>query len=203
MTVTSKPSFVYILIALLLLSSCTVEEKEVLLFELMDKEDTGIDFTNQLTYTEQFNPYTFRNFYNGGGVALGDINNDELTDIFFAGNQVGNKLYLNKGNFEFEDITEIAGLAVENIWSTGVSMADVNGDGLLDIYICKSGPLGGEQRHNELFINNGDLTFTEMSQEYGLFIEGEIRDIKKIRTQEGYKLAVIRNNDSLILLDKN
>ncbi|GAB2621831.1 VCBS repeat-containing protein [Belliella aquatica] len=138
----------------------------------MDQKLTGVDFKNELTYTEQFNPYTFRNFYNGGGVALGDINNDGLIDIFFTGNQVGNKLYLNKGNFEFEDITEIAGLAVENIWSTGVSMADVNGDGLLDIYICKSGPLGGEQRYNELFINNGDLTFTEMSKEYGIADEG-------------------------------
>ncbi|MCH7412732.1 VCBS repeat-containing protein [Belliella sp. R4-6] len=146
--------------------------EEPLLFELMDKSHTGVNFKNELSYTEQFNPYTFRNFYNGGGVALGDINNDGLVDIFFTGNQVENKLYLNKGNFQFEDITEMAGLAVSGIWSTGVSMADVNGDGYLDIYICKSGPLGGEQRHNELFINNGDLTFTEMSKEYGLADEG-------------------------------
>lgn len=155
-----------------LLFSCKENEKEISLFELLDHSETGIDFNNELTYNEQFNPYTFRNFYNGGGVALGDINNDGLVDIFFTGNQVSNKLYLNKGNFKFEDITEKAGLAVEGIWSTGVSMADINGDGLLDIYICKSGPLGGEQRHNELFINNGDMTFTEMSKEFGIADEG-------------------------------
>lgn len=146
--------------------------QEQTLFELLDKSHTGIDFQNNLVYDEHFNPYTFRNFYNGAGVALGDINNDGLIDIFFAGNQAENKLYLNKGNFQFEDITHLAGLAVPGIWSTGVSMADVNGDGLLDIYICKSGPLQGGQRHNELFINNGDLTFTEMAKEYGIADEG-------------------------------
>ncbi len=138
----------------------------------MDKAWTGIDFRNDLKYNEQFNPYTFRNFYNGAGVALGDINNDGLVDIFLAGNQTENILYLNKGNFQFEDITEKAGLAVPGIWSTGVSMADVNGDGLLDIYICKSGPLGGTQRYNELFINNGDLTFTEKAKDFGIADEG-------------------------------
>lgn len=138
----------------------------------MDKSWTGVDFRNDLEYNEKFNPYTFRNFYNGAGVALGDINNDGLVDIFLAGNQTSNKLYLNRGNFQFEDITEKAGLAVAGIWSTGVSMADVNGDGLLDIYICKSGPLGGSERHNSLYINNGDLTFTEMAKAFGIADEG-------------------------------
>lgn len=156
----------------LLLSCSKTTEKETLLFELMDKDWTGIEFRNDLNYTENFNPYLFRNFYNGAGVAIGDINNDGLVDIFFAGNQAENKLYLNKGNFQFEDITEKAGLAIPGIWSTGVSMADINGDGLLDIYICKSGPLGGDQRHNSLFINNGDLTFSEKAKEYGLADEG-------------------------------
>jgi enediyne biosynthesis protein E4 len=142
------------------------------LFELMDKSWTGVNFRNDLEYNEKFNPYTFRNFYNGAGVALGDINNDGLVDIFLSGNQTENKLYLNKGDFKFEDITEKAGLAVPGTWSTGVSMADVNGDGLLDIYICKSGPLGGEQRHNSLYINNGDLTFTEKAKDYGIADEG-------------------------------
>ncbi|ERM84920.1 hypothetical protein P872_22935 [Rhodonellum psychrophilum GCM71 = DSM 17998] len=159
--------------ATILLISCSKKaEKETVLFELMDKDWTGIEFKNDLKYTENFNPYLFRNFYNGAGVAIGDINNDGLVDIFFAGNQAENKLYLNKGDFQFEDITEKAGLAISGIWSTGVSMADINGDGLLDIYICKSGPLGGEQRHNSLFINNGDLTFTEKAKEYGLADEG-------------------------------
>ncbi|MCH6198139.1 VCBS repeat-containing protein [Aquiflexum sp. LQ15W] len=158
---------------MLLLVSCSNREEVTLnLFELMEKEHTGIDFNNNLEYNEKFNPYLFRNFYNGAGVALGDINNDGLVDVFLAGNQQGNKLYLNKGNFQFEDITTTAGLAVPEIWSTGVSMADINGDGWLDIYICKSGPLGGSQRYNELFINNGDLTFTEKAKEYGIADEG-------------------------------
>lgn len=131
-----------------------------------------VHFVNQLTYTELLNPYTFRNFYNGGGVALGDINNDGLTDIYFTGNQVDNKLFLNKGNLIFEDISDKAGVSCPNVWSTGATFVDVNADGLLDLYVCKSGPPGGANRHNELFINNGDLTFTESSKKYGLDISG-------------------------------
>ncbi|MEX2234740.1 MAG: VCBS repeat-containing protein, partial [Cyclobacteriaceae bacterium] len=121
-----------------------------------------------MDYTEELNIYTFRNFYNGGGVGLGDFNNDGLLDIFFAGNLVSNKLYLNKGNLHFEDISDNAGIGGENVWTTGVSLVDINADGLLDIYICKSGPPGGVRRNNELFINNGDITFSERSKEYGL-----------------------------------
>ena len=135
-------------------------------------EQSGITFENTLSYTESFNPYTYRNFYNGGGVALGDINNDGLLDIFFTGNLVPNKLYLNKGNWQFEDITETAGVACEDVWSTGVTFVDINSDGLLDVYVCKSGKPGGPKRYNELFINNGDLTFTEAAKEYGLDIIG-------------------------------
>ena len=133
------------------------------LFELMG-ESTGISFENTLRYTEEFNPYTYRNFYNGAGVALGDINNDNLIDIYLTGNIVDNKLYLNKGNWEFEDITDKAGVASPNIWSTGATFVDINGDGLLDIYVCKSGKPEGQNRHNELFINQGDLTFKESSK---------------------------------------
>ena len=138
------------------------------MFSLLDKKHTHIDFENKLEYTEEYNTYTYRNFYNGAGVGLGDFNNDGLPDIYFCGNQVGNKLYINKGNFVFEDVTERAGVACKGSWSTGVSIADVNGDGWLDIYVCKSGAPGGVNRHNELFINNGDLTFTEKAAEYGL-----------------------------------
>jgi hypothetical protein len=112
--------------------------------------------------------YTYRNFYNGGGVAIGDINNDGLPDVFFTANMKPNKLYLNKGNFEFEDITDKAGIVKKGKWSTGVSMADVNGDGLTDIYVCNSGDIKGDNRQNELYINNGDLTFSEKAHEYGL-----------------------------------
>ena len=150
-----------------LLFSCKQEGSDSL-FSLLSESQTGISFRNDLVYTEQINPYTFRNFYNGAGVAIGDINQDSLPDIFFAGNQQSNRLYLNTGELNFEDITDKAGLNSTGSWTTGVSMADVNGDGLLDIYVCKSGPMQGERRHNELFINNGDLTFTEKSKEYGL-----------------------------------
>lgn len=146
------------------------EEKK--LFALLTPEMTGIHFVNQLDYTEEVNTYTFKNFYNGGGVGIGDLNNDSLPDIFFTGNLVSNKLYLNKGNFRFEDITESARLSSAGTWSTGVSMVDINGDGWLDIYVCKSGPPGGKRRHNELFINQGDLTFKEESAKYGLDFTG-------------------------------
>lgn len=142
------------------------------LFTTIPSNYSNINFRNQLTQTEEFNTYTYRNFFNGAGVGLGDINNDGLIDIYFCGNQVDNKLYLNKGDFQFEDITEKAGVACENIWSTGVSFADVNGDGWLDIYVTKSGLPGGERRHNELFINNQDGTFTEKAHDYGIAEEG-------------------------------
>jgi len=159
----------YILPIVILFSSCQKGEKiPDSLFELLSEDLTGVDFRNNLAYSEKINPYTFRNFYNGAGVALGDINNDGLLDILFAGNQTSNRLYLNQGNLKFTDITQSAGLESTGYWSTGVSMADVNGDGLLDIYVSKSGPKGGEKRHNELFINQGDLTFSEQSKEYGL-----------------------------------
>jgi enediyne biosynthesis protein E4 len=133
---------------------------------------SGLNFHNSLTFTERLNPYTYRNFFNGAGVAIGDINNDGLLDIYLAGNQVENKLYLNKGNLTFEDITGKAGVACKGAWSTGVTFADINGDGLVDLYVCKSGDPESHNRNNELFINNGDLTFTERSKEYGLDIVG-------------------------------
>ena len=138
------------------------------MFSLLDKKKTHIGFLNQVDYTEEYNTYTYRNFYNGAGVAIGDFNNDGLPDIYFCGNLVGNKLYINKGNFVFEDVTDRAGVACKGSWSTGVSVADVNGDGWLDIYVCKSGNPKSEHRRNELFINNGNLTFTERAAEYGL-----------------------------------
>jgi len=129
-------------------------------------------FRNDLKYDSKFNIYTYRNFYNGGGVAMGDVNNDGLVDLYFSANQSPNKLYLNKGNFVFEDVTERAGVAGTRAWSTGVSMADVNGDGWLDIYVCNSGNVNGDDKENELFINNGDLTFTERGEEYGVADKG-------------------------------
>jgi hypothetical protein len=143
------------------------------LFLKKDMTSSGITFNNSLKYNEELNPYTYRNFFNGGGVALGDINNDGLLDIYFTGNLVDNQLYLNKGNWQFENITESAGVACKNVWSSGVTFVDINYDGLLDIYVCKAGPPSDlSNRHNELFINNGDLTFSEQSKAYGLDING-------------------------------
>ena len=157
-----------ILLPLYLVSCNNIESR----FEKKLSDHTGISFQNTLSYTEDFNPYTYRNFFNGGGVALGDINNDGLIDIYFTGNIVDNALYLNKGNWKFDDITDFAGVSCKDNWSTGATFVDINQDGLLDLYVTKSGKPGGENRHNELFINNGDLTFKESSSEYGLDIEG-------------------------------
>lgn len=156
-----------------LLSACRqdVGSRQEPLFVEVAKE-SGIDFVNQLSFDSDFNIYTYRNFYNGGGVALGDVNNDGLLDVYFTANMSGNKLYLNKGNFQFEDITQKAGVAGTKAWSTGVSMADVNGDGFVDIYICNSGDVKGDNKQNELFINNGDLTFSEKAEEYGVADRG-------------------------------
>lgn len=144
------------------------ENKETELFEFLNPTDTKIEFQNEINETETFNMLLYEYLYNGAGVALGDINNDGLLDIYFSGNAVPNALYLNKGNFKFENITQSAGVAGGLGFKTGVNMTDVNGDGYLDIYVCKSAVANADYRKNALFINNGDLTFTESAQKYGL-----------------------------------
>src|SRR5882672_1497757 len=138
------------------------------LFTRLDKDETGIDFQNTLFDGEALNVLNYIYFYNGGGVAIGDINNDGLPDILFTGNMVHNRLFLNKGNFKFENITDKSGVAEKQGWCTGATMVDINGDGLMDIYICRSASGSPAQRFNLLYINNGDLTFTERAAEYGL-----------------------------------
>lgn len=142
------------------------------LFTSLSAAQTGIDFVNQLEYDEDFNIYTYRNFYNGGGVGLGDFNKDGLLDIYFTSNQKENQLYFNKGNWKFENVTEKAGVGGTRAWSTGVAVADVNGDGWLDIYVCNSGDIKGDNKQNELFINNQDGTFSEQAETYGLADKG-------------------------------
>lgn len=143
-------------------------ETKATLFSLLSKEKTGIDFINSVENQKDFNIFKYRNFYNGGGVAIGDINNDGLADIYLTGNMVPNKLYLNKGNLEFEDISKAAGIEGNKPWSTGVNMVDINEDGLLDIYVSNAGNMKGNNHDNDLYINNGDLTFTEKAAEYNL-----------------------------------
>lgn len=154
------------LLGLLLMVNCSKEASSETIFAALDHSDTGIDFSNNLTETEALNYFTYNYIYMGGGVATGDINNDGLIDIFFTGNQVSNKLYLNKGNMQFEDITSKAGVGGDSRWYTGVTMADVNGDGYLDIYCSVGGKFG--PKNNELYINNTDGTFTERAKEYGI-----------------------------------
>ena len=146
--------------------SCRDENKA---FSKMSSSKTKVDFQNNLEKRSGFNILYYLYYYNGGGVATGDINNDGLPDIYFTANSRGNnKLYLNKGDFEFEDITEKAGVAGTSDWCTGATMADINGDGYLDIYVCAVQGMYGLQGRNELFINNGKGKFTESAEKYGL-----------------------------------
>jgi hypothetical protein len=159
---------IYSLLLFSFLVSCNEAVNKEPQFELLTAKTTGINFNNDLISTDVFNVYKYRNFYNGGGVAIGDINNDGLQDIYLTSNLNENKLYLNKGDFTFTDITITANVGGSKAWSTGVSMVDINADGFLDIYVCNSGDVEGDNKQNELFINNTDGTFTEKAVEYGL-----------------------------------
>ncbi len=159
------------IICLILLVSCTsVIDSSEKQFKAISKEDTGIRFQNTLTENDSLNYFSYSYLYMGGGVAAGDINNDGLTDLFFTGNMVSNKLYLNQGNLKFKDITKNAGISGSKQWFTGVTMADVNNDGFIDIYCSVAGKSGS--KNNLLYINNGDSTFTEKAKEYGIDDKG-------------------------------
>ncbi len=158
-----------VLATILLFASCS--KKQDLLFEKLAPEESKVTFVNQLLESKNISILDYLYYYNGGGVALGDINNDGLTDIYFTSNQGKNKLYLNKGNTKFEDITLKAGVQGQSDWKTGAIMADVNGDGFLDIYVCAVVGINGFEGHNELYINNKNATFTESAAQYGLDID--------------------------------
>ncbi len=147
------------------------------LFTQMPSSYTRVAFENRLSDTEQFNVFTYRNYYDGGGVGLGDFNGDGLVDLYFTANQLPNRLYLNRGAFRFDDVTDRAGVAGRHKWATGVSVADVDGDGRLDLYVCNSGDVPGDDRANELFINQGAdsdgvPTFEERAADVGLADRG-------------------------------
>ena len=164
-----KKQYLSIILLLVALLSCS---KKDTLFKEISPKTSNIIFENNLNQTEEFNLIEYLYFYNGGGVAVGDINNDGLNDIYLSANQEENKLYLNKGNFIFEDITAKANLSSPGGWKTGVVMIDINGDGFLDIYQNRLGDYKNINGKNQLYINNRDLTFTEVAQDYGLDFEG-------------------------------
>jgi len=167
-----KPVLIFIGVTLGL-TSCKKNKTEMPVFQLLNSSQTGIHFANTLSDTDAPGILNYLYFYNGGGVAIGDINNDGLPDIYFTANKKGgNKLYLNKGNYQFENITDKAGVAGTADWCTGVTMADVNNDGYLDIYVCAVAGKLGLQGHNMLYINNHNGTFTELSAKYGLDFSG-------------------------------
>src|SRR6185312_12253776 len=163
-------SIVILLSVLGIVLSCNNKKEERPLFQLMT--NTGINFDNKVTDGKLENSFLFRNFYNGGGVAIGDLNNDGLADVVMTSNMGDNIIYLNKGDFKFDDVTAKSGLRQDSMWSTGVVLVDINNDGWLDIFICNSGHMSNGNRRNKLYINNHDMTFTESAAKYGLDIVG-------------------------------
>ena len=160
----------FVLFILICATSCSFKEDQ--LFQLLDSSKTGLEFINQININDSLNAVTFEYIYNGGGAAVGDVNNDGMEDLFFAGNMVSSRLYLNQRKLKFQDITDLSGVST-NSWCTGVSMVDINNDGLLDIYICVAGMVNSEKRKNIFFINqgideNGIPSFVDMAAEMGL-----------------------------------
>ena len=190
MTLTPRPSVRTALAGVCLLAACSGSGERAerargaapadtsgRLFTSLPSSYTGVRFENRITETRELNVFTYRNFYNGGGVALGDFTGDGLPELVLTSNQHGNRLYLNEGEFRFRDVTEAAGVKGKGDWATGVALADVNGDGRLDIYVCYAGDVAGDRRANELYINDGTNedgipTFTERAEELGLADRG-------------------------------
>lgn len=158
---------VYLMLFVLLFFRCSKKEETKLFVEQL-AEKTGVQFENKVVQNGENNVLAYPYYFNGGGIAIGDVNNDGLQDLYFSGNLVPNKLYLNKGNLEFEDITDKAGVGAKEGWKTGVTMFDVNQDGFLDIYVCRSAMGDSVLRKNLLYINNGNLTFTEQADAFGV-----------------------------------
>ena len=166
-----------VLLLVISLTACSEKkdisiEKAAIYFDSISPEKSGLDFSNTLHPKDNLNIIEYLYYYNGGGVAVGDINNDGLDDVYFTANQSPDRLYLNLGDLKFKDITESAGIAIDSTWSSGVTMEDVNNDGLLDIYVSKVGNYKGLKAHNLLYLNKGDETFEEVSKGVGLAFSG-------------------------------
>ena len=159
------------ILAIAFIALLCIQCSKSFLFEEVNSSQSGITFVNILSDSEELSILDYLYFYNGGGVAAGDINNDGLEDIFFTANQGANKLYLNKGKFEFEDITLTAGIEGSSDWNTGVTMVDINNDGWLDIYVCAVAGIHGFKGYNELYVNQKNGTFKEQAAEYGLALQ--------------------------------
>ncbi|WP_400077783.1 VCBS repeat-containing protein [Winogradskyella sp. R77965] len=165
------------LVVILLLLACSDDAENVThtpnyVLNKLSEDVTGVNFSNIVSEDAEHSIINYIYYYNGGGVASGDVNNDGLTDLYFVSNMGDNKLYLNKGNLQFEDVSKTANISGNSSWNTGVTMVDINNDGLLDIYVCAVSGLLDFEGHNELFINNGDGTFTEKAKDYGLDFKG-------------------------------
>ena len=166
----SKMGRICVAIVLLFLFGCSDLKEKTKLFDSLSSKETNITFNNKIEESVEMNYFTYPYLYMGGGVAIGDFDNDGNEDVFFTGNQVPNKLYLNKGDFNFEDVSTTAGIEGDGRWYTGVSLIDINNDGWLDVYLSVAGykaPFA-----NELYINNGDMTFSEAAEEYGIADSG-------------------------------
>ncbi|MFN4145550.1 MAG: FG-GAP repeat domain-containing protein, partial [Runella sp.] len=188
-----------------LLMGCSSQDPQ--LFQALPASQTGLSFANRVLDKKELNIFNYRNFYNGGGVAIGDVNNDGWADIYVTSNFEQNHLYLNRGNWRFEDITEKAGVGGTKAWSTGVTFADVNGDGLMDIYVCNSGNIKGDSRGNELFINqgldkDGIPTFKDLAPEYGLVDGGFSTHAAFFDYDRDGDLDMYLLNNSFIPVDK-
>ncbi len=158
-------------------SACKSEKEEAALFEVLDSKRTGLEFSNDLSYNQEFNLFKYIYFYNGSGVGAGDFNNDGLIDLFFGSNQKNNKLYINTGDLHFKDITKEAGVPADRGWTTGISVVDINNDGLLDIYVCRVGNYEVLKGKNQLLIcqgidKNGIPSYTDKANDYGLDFSG-------------------------------
>lgn len=164
--------FLFLFSLLNLFYSCTNSEKPKL-FSKVENNISGIDFNNKIVPNDSLNILNYEYLYNGGGVSVGNLNGDNFPDVVFSGNMVPSQVYINKGGLNFQNITKESNISTSSNWITGVNLIDVNQDGLDDIYFCIGGPGNVDNFPNKLYINNGNLTFSEQAAEYGLDDKGE------------------------------